>query len=179
MSTPAEGVSEIRSRSNWQMTPVIIKSGGGPNDPPTPMQCTIGVKGEDFISRLVDLKWQSAISAKTGSVKEVIINDNGSESTINADLVGLAVLQITYGQDTLIVQEVALQHSEFTKLSISSSVEFTATPGDLPDEWCDSAAPVSPNPPFIVFTKGSMMKKIPCHSTAVTIALKMDWDEPK
>jgi hypothetical protein len=179
MSTPAEGVSENRVRSDWQMTPVIIKTGGGPVDPPSPIKCTIGVENEAFISSLVDDKWQSAMSAQTGSITEVIIDDNGCVSRINTDLVGLAVVQITYGQDLLIVQEVALPHSEFTNLSISSSLKFAVTQGDSPDEWSSSDASVSADPPFIVFTKGSRMEKIHCESTAVTITLKMDWGEAK
>lgn len=175
MSTQLQEANEMKI-GDWESTPVVIKTGGGPVDPPN-ILCTINGTGEDFKSTLVDKKWQSAKSVRTLRVTGLeILVDGKPLPPIQADSSGLVVLQITYGTEMLIVQEVALPDSERMKLTISSSVPFAAGGGR--DEWTDSAAEVPPDAPFLVFTQGLKTEKIQFESTAVEFRIMGDWDEP-
>lgn len=184
MSTQMQAANDIRPAGDWESTPVIIKTGGGPVDPvpplePTaPIQCTINAEDQDFESTLLGDLWQSAMSVHTGTITKVEITENGNLlRSIEADHLGLAVLQISYGKETLIFQEVAQPDSDATKLSISSSLPFQVTDGGPSDEWRDSVAGVPPDPPFVVFTQGDSIHKIPCKSTDVEVKLDVEWDK--
>ena len=192
MSTPVAKANDVQLQEEWEVTPVIIKTGGGTVDPIPPMtdpqtktKCTIGLKSKDFVSNFVshelDKEWESAKSNKTAGILEVHINDGSVPPLppIIADRQGeLAVLQISYGDETLILQDVAIPDSLKTKLAISSSIPFTVTGTTSDDEWRHSEAPVPADPlPFIVFTQGERTETIRCQSIDVEIRLKVDWPE--
>lgn len=182
MSTPQEA-TELNPTA-WEGTPVIIKTGGGQTggetggetEGPLTMPCSITVdslKKPAFISTLLEKQWQSAKSDQVASIKWVTIVDNGKlPKTITHDQPGLAVLQISYGHETLIIQEVALPNSEYTKVTISSSLPF----GAPTTEWKDSTAKVPAEKPFVVFTQGdNPPDAIQCTSLDVTITIEVDW----
>lgn len=180
MSAQAPGASDIPI-SDWQGTPVIIKTGGDlpPADSPTPgsLNCTINMDA-DFVSNLLnDDKWQSAKSAEVARILALDITDGNTVlPTIKADSPGLAVLQISYEDETLIFQEMAVPNSELTKISISSSLTFRVTqPGEKPEEWTASTAHVPVKAPFVLFTQGEKRDQVQCRSTDVTITLHLDW----
>jgi hypothetical protein len=178
MSTPQQA-TEFRPRANWEVTPVIIKTGGGQTggeeDPPAPrIECTINANDQDFESRLLDDKWGSAKSVEVARIKDVIIADGPNVlPTINANPVGLTVVQITFGEETLIIQDVALPDSEYTKVLISSSNLFSAD-GGL-DKWTESTGDVPAKPPLVVFTQGERTETIHCSFSDVQVTLDVDF----
>ncbi len=187
MSTPQEA-TEFTPKEDWEVTPVIIKTGGGTGgqtggevDPPAQqVLCTIDVQhdtleNQGFISTLLGNQWQSAKSDKVASIKEVLIIEKGKDPiTLTADLPGLATLQISYGQETLIVQEVARPDSKYTNLSISSSVPF-GVPAETTTAWTNSTADVPAEPPFVVFSQGDNVNTTKCGSMDVEIQINVDW----
>ena len=189
MSTPVAKANDVQLPEEWEVTPVIIKTGGGTVDPIPPLtdpkattKCTIGLKSQEFVSHELDNEWESAKSNRTAGILEVHINDGGVPVSppITAERQGPpAVLQISYGDETLILQDGVLADSENTKLAISSSVPFTVTvPPESDDEWRHSEAPVPAEPlPFIVFTQGEKRRVVTCTSIDVEIRLKVDWPE--
>lgn len=174
MSTQVQEAHDMKI-ADWESTPVIIKTGGGPVDPPN-ILCTIDAKPQDFKSTLMDVsKWESAESVGTARITGLEPFENGKPlPPIEAESTGLVVLQITYGTDTLIVQEVDLEDSGLKKLAISSSLPFTAGGGQ--SEWTDSTGEVTPKAPFVVFTHGSNKWEHQFESTAVELRLVADWD---
>ena len=181
MSTQVAAAKKLNpGQGAGESTPVVIKTGGSPDDPrikmnpPPKMLCSIEVvdnqDNQTFNSRLVDKKWESA-KAPNAAILQVQVDDSGSLTTIPANSPGLAVLQIFYGSELLMVQEVPQVDPDLTTLSISSSIPF-AVP--LPDEheWSDSTAEVPAVPPIVLFTQGSQPPtKVTCATTDVTVTL--------
>jgi hypothetical protein len=187
MSTPQEA-TELNPTA-WENAPVVIKTGGGQTggetDPPAPltMQCTISIPDEppgknlSFRSTLLEDQWQSAKSDQHASITSVVIDEMGKpRKTITPDPTGLAVLQISYGTETLIVQEVELPDNDVdTKLSITSSRPFLVTDSVSDTEWRDSETDVPAENPFVVFTKGGTSDETRCVTTNVTITINVEW----
>src|ERR1700741_3938043 len=181
MSAQAPGTHDLPI-SDWQGTPVIIKTGGD-LDPanaaaPITLSCIINM-GDNFRSNLLNAQWQSAKSAQIARILGLEIKDGNTVlSTIKADSPGLAVLQVSYGEETLMFQEMAMPNSELTKISISSSVPFRVTTGgQRPDEWTESTGEVPAEKPFVLFTQGEKRDQIQCTSTNVEITVQLDWGE--
>jgi hypothetical protein len=187
MSTPQEA-TELNP-AEWENAPVVIKTGGGQTggetDPPLPltMECTIGVPNQlpdqnlGFKSTLLENQWQSAKSDQHASITSVVIDEEGRPSkTIKADHPGLAVVQISYGPETLLVQEVALPETDvYRMLSISSSRPFRVTDEVSATEWRDSKTEVPAEKPFVLFSQGDHVDPTPCQSTDVTITIYVEW----
>lgn len=185
MSTPQEA-TELNPTA-WEGTPVVIKTGGGQTggetggepDPLT-MQCSITVDSVNkpaFISTLLEKQWQSAKSDQIAFIKWVTIVDGGNlPKTFMASGTGLAMVQISYGPETLIVQEVLVPDSENKKLTISSSRPFGASTA----EWKGSTTDVPAKAPFVVFTQdGAAPPPYKCTSLDVTITIETDWGPMK
>jgi hypothetical protein len=180
MSTPVAKATEIKLRGDWDQTPVIIKTGGGTvdppevKDPPLRIPITIDAQDQDFESHLLDDRWGSAKSVQDAKILKVTVADGDNVlPSIDANVPGLAVVQITLGAETLIVQEVAQPDSQYTKLTITSSHLFAAVGGE--DKWSESKAEVPADPPFVVFTQGERTETIRCTSNEVQITLLVDW----
>jgi hypothetical protein len=181
MSTPQEA-TELNP-AEWEGTPVVIKTGGGQTgeetggetEGPGKMPCSItvdSVKKPAFISNLLEKKWQSAKSDQIARIKWVTIIDGGNlPKTFNADPTGLAVVQVSFGPETLIVQEVVIPNSENTKLTISSSFPF----GAATTEWKDSTGEVPAEAPFVVFTQNGSSQPYKCQSLDVNITIEAEW----
>jgi|KBSMisStandDraft_5_1062788.scaffolds.fasta_scaffold10026_2 hypothetical protein len=186
MSTPQEA-TELNPTA-WEGTPVVIKTGGGQTEGetegetkgPFTMPCSITVdslKRPAFVSTLMGNQWQSAKSDQLASIKWFTIVDNGNlPRTIEHDQPGLAVLQISYGPETLIIQEVLVPNSENKKVTISSSLPFGAETA----EWKGSTGEVPAEHPVVVFTQGGIpADPIPCTSLDVTITIEIEWGPMK
>jgi len=190
MSAQVQLAKDAKKKSDWdggEVTPVIIKTGGGPDVRPpkgTPphrhvpeprVQCTITAEGKDFESARENGRWGSAKSVQTASIVEVAITDNGVPvlPPFTANSPGLVVLQITYGPETLIVQETEIQgNSDLTNLLISSSHLFSAAN----DKWSESSSTVPADFPLVVFTYGGESKTYQCESNNVTITVSVEWN---
>ena len=187
MSTPQQA-TEFRPREDWENTPVIIKTGGGTGsetggetNTDLQMQCTIGVQegtGQDYVfkSTLLENQWQSAKSEEFADITEVQIIENGKTiRTITANASAPATLQVSYGHETVFVQEVTLPDSQYTRLSISSSRPFGVTDSAPTTGWKESAAEVPAEPPFVGYSQGGTVDTIQCTSTDVEIQIMVDW----
>ena len=187
MSTPQQA-TELNPTA-WENAPIVIKTGGGQTggetDPPAPltMECTITVQNPDpdqnlgLKSTTLDDHWQSAKSNKHASILSVIIEQEGQEPiTLTPARPGLAVVQISYGPETLFFQEVALPETDiYTMLSVSSSRPFEVTDSVSATEWRDSQTQVPAENPFVVFTHGGTTDTTHCQTTNVTITIWVDW----
>ncbi len=185
MSTPQEA-TELTPFA-WENTPVVIKTGGGQTEgemEPLLMDCQIFIQEVPpqhyrFKSTLLGSEWQSAKSEQFASITKVLIFEDGNLNpikTIEADPPGLAVVQVSYAHETVIVSEVALPDSDENKrLSISSSRPFGVTADTPTTEWKDSKGGVPADNPFVVFTQGHQVVRYQCASTDVEIQIMVEW----
>ena len=180
MSTPQEA-TELNPTA-WEGTPVVIKTGGGQTggetggEPEPTMKCSITVDSVNkpaFISTLLEKQWQSAKSDQIASIKWVTIVDGGNlPKTFTVDGTGLVTVQISFGPETLIVQEVLVPNSANKKITISSSRPFGASTA----EWKDSSTDVPAKAPFVGFTQGGAAPDTyECKTLDVTITIETDF----
>ncbi len=181
MSAQAQAAKDMKI-GDWESTPVVIKTGGTPDDPPqsdpTTTPCIISVDGQVFRSTLRDDIWQSAMSVQTGRITGLEINETGKPpQQINADPSELVMVQITYGNQTLTIQELPqLRDSEVTNLMLSSIEPFKVVLGEF-DTWTESRAEVPADAPFVVFTRDGRPETIPLSTIDVEFQLNVDWDK--
>jgi hypothetical protein len=186
MSTPQEA-PELTPFA-WENTPVVIKTGGGTTEgeiDPLLMECQIFIQEVppqhySFKSNLLGNEWQSAKSKQLASITRVEIFEDGNKTpskTILPDPPGLAVVQVSYAHETVIVSEVALPDSDQNKrVSISSSRPFGVKTHDAPTtEWEDSKGYVPADKPFVVFTQGHTVERYQCGSTDVEVTIMVEW----
>jgi hypothetical protein len=173
--------------SDWQVTPVIIKTGGGDVDPVTGQvsdksQLTISLDDKTFESPLKDDKWRSAMSTVTAGIVSILIQD-GLKSvgpfTSVSESEELTTLQVICGPDVLMVSEEALPEPHRTMVVINSPIPFSVIKhGAETDKWSESGAPYPVAKPLVIFTQGGhVLANYQCETTDLSLTLGLDWDE--
>ncbi|HKR23207.1 MAG TPA: hypothetical protein VJS17_11460 [Pyrinomonadaceae bacterium] len=169
------------------VTPVIIKSGGGggdptqtPTQPPTETSVVFNAMGKVFDSPLTDERWQVAKSSGPASIMSVQIQDGpNSYGPFDCnDGEELVVLEVTYGTDTLVVNELRIHNDLLnTEIAITSPLVFKVMDaGEREDQWIEAKAWYPIVPPLVVLTKGGrQLAKQQCEFLDVTITLICDW----
>lgn len=172
--------------ANWQVTPVIIKTGGDDVDPVTGQltgksPLTINLE-QTFESSLKDDEWRSAMSTVTAGIVSVTIEDGikkvGSFTSVS-ESEELVTLQIICGPDMLMISEKALPEPHRTIVVINSAISFRVnTHGAHPDQWSESSALYPVAKPLVLFTQGEhVLANYQCETTDLSLTLGLDWDE--
>lgn len=182
MSAQAGRTTEITA--DWQVTPVIIKSGGGDEGPDqvaghSPV--TINLENKAFESPLKDDEWRRAESTVTAGIISLEIQDgdkNVGVFTGNPRLEGIR-LQVIYGRNMLVFDNEALPEPHRTRLVITSAIPFKVIKkGDSVDQWIESRASYPADKPLVIFTQGGdVFANYQCQTDDVTLTLNLDWDE--
>ena len=183
MSAQTQKTPEAR-RPVWQVTPVIIKSGGGGGEgegDPTQTTVVFNAVGKIFDSPFTDKQWQVAKSSGPAAIMSVEIQDG--PKTLKPiecnDGDELVVLEVTFGTDTLVVNELRIHNDLLnTEIAVTSPVLFNVMEaGEERDEWVESKALFATTTPLIVLTQGGReLKKYQCEFIDVTLTLIVDWD---
>lgn len=172
--------------ADWQVTPVIIKTGGDDNgvDLVTGQSpVTINLEHKTFESLLKDDEWRSAVSTVTAGIASVAIED-GVKSvgpfTSVSESEELITLQVVIGPDLLMISEEAPSEPPHrTRVVITSAIPFRVVKhGARTDQWSEASAPYPVAKPLVILTQGNhILANYQCETTDVTLTLGLDWDE--
>jgi len=184
MKAQTQKTPEVR-RPAEQITPVIIKSGGGGGGgtgegDPTRTTVVFNAVGKIFDSQFIAKHWQVAKSSGPAAIMKVEIQD-GTNTLAPIDCNDgdeLVVVEVTFGPDTLVVNELRIHNDLLnTEIAVTSPVLFNVIDAGLgPDEWIESKAVFPTKTPLIVVTQGGReLKKYQCEFIDVTITLLVDW----
>ena len=94
-------------KADFQVTPVIIKSGGDPtggneDEAVDSVPVSINLENKAFESSLKDDRWHSALSTVTAGIASLTIDDGGTSVgpfTASSESEALITLQVFYGSD--------------------------------------------------------------------------------
>jgi len=179
MSAHAGRTHETPPSPGQQVTPVIIKTGGDDSDPGQ-VQVTINLKNKTFEGNN-EHQWRSAQSTVAAGIMSVEIKDGDKHTrhaTDNPRLEG-AKLQIIFGTEMLVLENVALQEPHRTSVVITSPNAFEVTKqGTQADQWIESRSSFPAAKPLVIFSQGGhVFITHQCETDIVELTLEVEWDE--
>ena len=144
-----------------QVTPVIVKSGGGADDEVTAREnlVTIDSSMMPFLEPIPGPVWTLAQSSQRGRINELSILDDGPAKDHPIDpSAELASVIINYGADELTLKEEGDTHTGDVYLFIQSPVEFKVKNRKKGEGgWLDSDAPFKSRITRVRFFVGERM----------------------
>lgn len=165
------------SDDTTQQPPVIIKSGGGGGGPNS-IKVAFSGNGNVFDCPRQPNEWQFSTSSGLARIARLEILDGEKPlGPFRADSASeLAVLQVSFGQQTLMINDMPLRDAQITAISMISPVRCKITrPGFERDQWLDSETEFPDTAPFILFTQGGReLANIQCESVHVTLTLHVN-----